>query len=112
MMFARGGADPALPVGGGLMSEPQDAASESLSEVEADEVVVVLAAHDGAPCAVLYEHDGGGAHLVVVVRHRVAVRAGDRRGEDVAYGDVGRQRSVADQHVAGLAVLTHDVGNE
>ena len=32
MMFARSGADPALPVGGANMSEPQDAASESIRQ--------------------------------------------------------------------------------
>src|SRR5205823_10300712 len=32
MMFAPSGADPALPVGGANMSEPQDAASESSSQ--------------------------------------------------------------------------------
>src|SRR4051812_10917916 len=31
-MFASGGADPALPGGGSLMSEPQDAASESMCQ--------------------------------------------------------------------------------
>src|SRR4051812_23076546 len=32
-MWLAGGADPALPVGGSLMSEPQDAASESMQLV-------------------------------------------------------------------------------
>src|SRR5205085_11488025 len=32
MMFARSGADPAWPVGGASMSEPQDAASESIRQ--------------------------------------------------------------------------------
>ena len=38
----------------------------------------------------------------------MAVGAGDRRGEDVADGQVGGHLRVAHQHVARLAVLAHD----
>src|SRR5947209_4480768 len=50
MMFARSGADPALPVGGANMSEPQDAASESIRQFEQRE----RSGHQAA--AVLLEH--------------------------------------------------------
>ena len=70
-----------------------------------DEVVERLAAHDDPGVAVAHEHHRRARHEVVVRRHRVAVRAGDRRGEHVADRDVGREVGVADEQVALLAVL-------
>ena len=53
MMFARSGADPALPVGGANMSEPQDAASESIPQGWATIQVVTQMLLAVAPAAVL-----------------------------------------------------------
>ena len=55
--------------------------------------------------AVGHEHHRRAQHLVVVGAHRVPVGTGDRRGEDVPDGEVGRDLRIAHQHVARLAVL-------
>src|SRR4051794_10406351 len=71
------------------------------------EVLVGLAADDD-PCAPAgAEHDRRARDAVVVVGHGVHVGAGDGGREDVA-GARARERRLADQHVAGLAVLAHD----
>src|SRR5689334_18179334 len=71
------------------------------------QVLVGLAADDEPRLAVGAEHDGRARDAVVVVGHRVHVGAGDGRGEHVTRPRV-RERRLADQHVAGLAVLADD----
>src|SRR3954451_17752297 len=70
------------------------------------QVLVGLAADDEPPVAAGAEHDRGPRNAVVVVGH--GVRVGARHGgrEHVA-GPRVRKRGLADQHVAGLAVLAH-----
>src|SRR3954462_13659618 len=70
------------------------------------EVLEGLAAHDLASAAARAEDDRRARHAVVVVGHRVHVGARHRRYEDVAGARVVERR-LADQHVAGLAVLAH-----
>src|SRR5690606_10953004 len=74
-------------------------------QVEAEEVLVGLAADDEAGVAVVDEHDRRAEDLVVVRAHRVAVGAGDRGGEQVADGEVVGDVALAHQHVARLTVL-------
>src|SRR3954464_5390468 len=71
------------------------------------EVLEGLAAHDLASAAARAEDDRRARHAVVVVGHGVYVGAGHRRHEDVAGARVV-ERGLADQHVAGLAVLPDD----
>src|SRR3954452_10666866 len=71
------------------------------------QVLVGLAADDEPPRTGGAEHDGGARDAVVVVGHGVHVGAGHGGGEHVA-GPRVRERGLADQHVAGLAVLAHD----
>ena len=71
-------------------------------------VVRSRAARRAGPSPSRDEHDRRARHLVVVRPHRVAVGAGDRHGQQVADGDVGRQVGVEQQHVARLAVLADD----
>src|SRR4051812_24940789 len=54
---------------------------ESTIYVTRRQVLVGLAAHDHPCLAVAAEDDGRAGHAVVVVRHRVAVRAGAGRDE-------------------------------
>src|SRR4051812_15488779 len=75
--------------------------------VSAMQVLEALAAHDQPRAAVFAEHDRGARDAVVVVGHRVHVGAGDRGHEHVARLGLGQAR-LADQHVAGLAVLADD----
>src|SRR3954470_6259798 len=71
------------------------------------QVLVGLAADDEPPLAAGAEHDRGARDAVVVVGHGVHVGAGHGGREHVA-GPRVRKRGLADQHVAGLAVLAHD----
>src|SRR3954466_8415107 len=71
------------------------------------EVLEGLAAHDLAGAAARAEDDRRARDAVVVVGHGVYVGAGHRRHEDVAGARVV-ERGLADQHVAGLAVLADD----
>src|SRR4051812_46537868 len=75
--------------------------------VSAIQVLVGLAADDDPRAAAGAEHDRRARDAVVVVGHGVHVGAGDGGREDIA-GTRIRQRRLADQHVAGLAVLAHD----
>src|SRR3954452_5724383 len=81
--------------------------SPTLNDVSPMQVLEGLAPHHepGAPAGA--EDDRRARDAVVVVGHRVGVGAGDRHGEDVADPWI-RQPRLADQHVAGLAVLAHD----
>src|SRR3954453_14505440 len=72
--------------------------------VSAMKVLEGLPAHDQPRAAVFTEHDGRAGHAVVVVGHRVHVGAGDRGDEHVARPRLVQAR-LADEHVAGLAVL-------
>src|SRR3954447_1868737 len=74
--------------------------------VSAIQVLEGLAAHDDPRVAARAEHHGGARDAVVVVGHGVHVGAGHRHGEHVAGARPGQAR-LADQHVAGLAVLAH-----
>src|SRR3954468_22903347 len=80
--------------------------SPTLNDVSAMQLLVGLAAHDGARGAVLAEDDGRERLDGVGVGHRVAVRARGGGDDDVAGARV-RQAGVADEDVAGLAVLAH-----
>src|SRR4051794_25016064 len=71
------------------------------------QVLVGLAADDEPRGAAAAEHDRRARNAVVVVGHGVHVGTGDGGGEHVARARVG-ERGLADQHVAGLAVLAHD----
>src|SRR3954447_19205853 len=75
--------------------------------VSAMQVLEGLAAHDRAGAAVGAEDDGRPRDAVVVVGHGVHVGAGDGRDEHVAGPRIG-EPGLADQHVAGLAVLADD----
>ena len=89
----------------GPSSPTRKRAAQSPSlDVPAHEVLVGLAAHDHARLAVAAEDHRRARDAVVVVGHRVAVGAGGGRDDHVARARVG-QRRVADDHVAGLAVL-------
>src|SRR4051812_7488032 len=70
------------------------------------QVLEGLAAHDRPRAPARPEPRGGARHAVVVVGHGIDVGARDRHGEDVAGARLGQAR-LADQHVAGLAVLAH-----
>src|SRR4051812_22408068 len=70
------------------------------------QVLVGLAADDDPGAAAGAEHDRRARDAVVVVGHGVDVGARDRGGQDVAGPGVG-QGGLADQDVAGLAVLAH-----
>src|SRR3954469_6763968 len=59
--------------------------SPTLNDVTSRQVLVGLAPHDHARIAVAAEDDRRARDRVVVVRHRVAVRAGRRNDEDVAH---------------------------
>src|SRR4051812_17790448 len=73
-------------------------------KVSAKEVLVGLAAHDQSGVAVTAEDHRRPGHAVVVVGHREAVRAGRGRDHHVTHARMG-QLGVADDNVAGLAVL-------
>src|SRR3954449_11161224 len=75
--------------------------------VSAMQVLVGLAPDDDARVAARAEDHRRPRDAVVVVGHRVPVRAGDRGHEHVTGPRVG-QADVAHQHVAGLAVLADD----
>src|SRR3954449_10406493 len=75
--------------------------------VSAIEVLVGLAADDDPCAATGAEHHGRSRDAVVVVGHGVHVGAGDGRREHVAGPGRGKG-GLADQDVAGLAVLAHD----
>src|SRR3954453_15696029 len=75
--------------------------------VSAMQVLVGLAPDDDARVAARAEDHRGPRDAVVVAGHRVPVRAGDRRDEQVAGARIG-EPDVAHQHVAGLAVLADD----
>src|SRR3954469_2665860 len=77
------------------------------SDIAREQVVVGLAAHNGAGVAARAEDDGRPRHAVVVVRHRVGVGAGGGRDEEVAGARVLEVR-LPDEDVAGLAVLAGD----
>src|SRR4051812_29502060 len=81
--------------------------SPTLNEVTCGQVLVGLAAHDGARLAVAAEDHGRARDRVVVVGHRVPVRARRRNDQDVADLRIV-QRDVADQDVARLAVHARD----
>src|SRR3954451_10672519 len=72
--------------------------------VAGNQVLEGLAADDEARVAAGGEDDGRARDAVVVVGHRVAVRAGRRRDDHVADARVVEQ-DVVDDHVRGLAVL-------
>src|SRR3954453_1915140 len=74
------------------------------SDIAREQVVVGLAACDGAGVAARAEDDGRPRHAVVVVRHRVGVGAGGGRDEQVA-GLRVVEVGLPHEHVAGLAVL-------
>src|SRR3954465_14398104 len=77
--------------------------SPTLKLVTGGQVLVGLAAHDGARVAIAAEDHRRSRNRVVVVGHRVAVGAGCGDDQDVA--DLGIvQRHVSDQDVARLAV--------
>ena len=76
--------------------------------VTCHQILVLLPAHDHASVAVAAEDHRRPRDAVVVVRERVAVCAGHRRDEDVARDRIV-QRRVADEHVAGLAMLAGDL---
>src|SRR3954453_2871987 len=73
--------------------------------VESDEVFVSFAADGDSALAAADEDDGGARDLVGVGGHRVAVRAGDGRAEDVAGLELQGNLGVAHHDVTGLAVL-------
>ena len=60
--------------------------------------------------AIGHRHDRRPGHVVVVARHRSAVRARRRYGDQVARDDITWQELIAHQDVAALAVLTDDSG--
>src|SRR6476659_9210423 len=70
------------------------------------EVLEGLAAHDLAGATARAEDDRRARNAVVVFGHRVHVGTGHRHHQHVTGTRVG-QRRLADQHVAGLAVLAH-----
>src|SRR3954463_9233507 len=70
------------------------------------QVLVGLAADDDPRVATGAEHHRRARDAVVVVGHGVHVGAGDRGRQHVAGARV-RKRRLADQDVAGLAVLAH-----
>src|SRR3954469_14033647 len=72
--------------------------------VAGNQVLEGLAADDEPRVAAGGEDDGRARAAVVVVVHRVAVRAGRRRVHHVADARVVEQ-DVVDDHVRGLAVL-------
>src|SRR3954469_2626097 len=71
------------------------------------QVLVGLAADDEPRLAAGAEHDRRARDAVVVVGHGVHVGAGHRGREHIARPRVG-EHGLANQHVAGLAVLAHD----
>ena len=79
-------------------------------EVEGQQVVERLPPDHHPEGAVTNEDDRRSGHLVVGRRHRVAIGARDRRGEYVTNFHIRRHLRVADDHVAGFAVLTDDRG--
>ena len=92
--------------------ETRSSRPAQLVGVETHQVGVGLAANHEAGDAVAHEDDGRTRHLVVVGRHRVAVRARHRRREDVADREIAGQLRVADEQVALLAVLARDRDDE
>ena len=68
----------------------------------------ILSAHNDPGGAIAHEHHRRALDLVVIRRHRVRVRPGDRRRENVTHRDVGGQVRVAHEQVALLAVLAGD----
>src|SRR3954469_10005666 len=81
--------------------------SPTLNDVTKCEVLVALAAHDRLRGPVLAEDHGRPRDAVVVVGHRVTVRAGRGHRQQVAGARVF-QLDVALQYVARLAVLAGD----
>ena len=79
-------------------------------DIAAHQILVALAAHDHAGVPVPAEDHRRARHAVVVVGHRIAVGAGRGRHDDVARPRI-RQRDVAHDHVAGLAVLAREVAD-
>src|SRR5436190_20189581 len=75
-----GGADPALPVGGSLMSEPQDAASESTQR-----------ALEGDGVAVPAERQNALVSDAFVQRQRLGLRGAGFQPEGVIPGLAGRR---------------------
>ena len=104
--LARHGAIVGAGAGARLVPGTRSAAAQPTSL--AQQVVERLAAHDHPGLPVGDEHHRRAGHLVVVGAHRVAVGAGDRRGQHVADGEVGGHLGLAHEHVARLAVLAHD----
>src|SRR5438309_11146225 len=121
MMFARSGADPALPVGGASMSEPQDAESESIRQLredllrqrEAIQLRRVLAAHlpelgggDVAPIPV--EHvlgvGPGAVTMGIVDLHHDVVDADHMAQADRRWIVDGAEPEVAAQDIGGALV--------
>src|SRR3954447_6030738 len=79
----------------------------TLNDVSAMQLLVGLAAHDGARGAVLAEDHRRPGLAVVGVGHRVAVGARGGGDDHVAGPRVGQPR-IADEHVPRLAVLADD----
>src|SRR3954452_1832668 len=76
-------------------------------DVAGQQVVPGVAANDQAGSAVEGEHDGDPAGPVVLVGHGVAVRPGDRHGEQVTDGRVAKGDAV-DQLIPGFTVPADD----
>src|SRR5215218_9050829 len=77
------------------------------SDVAREQVRPGLATHHRPGPPVGREHDRDAEGPVVVVRHREAVRARRRHGEQVADARHGEADAV-DEHIAALAVSAHD----
>src|SRR5256714_6272010 len=80
--------------------------------IEAREIVGRLAPDDDPSLPVAHEHHRRPGHLVVVRRHRVAVRAGHGYCEQVSDADAFGKAGVRHHEVALLAVLTRDRARE
>ena len=81
---------------------------ERVSDVTGEQILVGVAADDERALPTPHEDDGWAQRAVVLADHRMPVGAGGRHDEHVARPRVG-EVGVADEDVAGLAVLADDV---
>src|ERR1700722_13120309 len=77
------------------------------ADLEAREILEGLTAKHFTRGTVVDEHDRRTWDAVVVRGHRVHVGAGHRRGDETVHPSGRRQVRLVHQHVAALAVLTH-----
>src|SRR5690606_3909369 len=78
--------------------------------LQAEHVLVRLSPQQQSVISVTDRDHSGFRLLVVVARHRIAVRPCRRHGEQVPRSQGVRQPTIADDDVTGLTVLSHHPG--